>query len=491
MLLPTSDPLRSSLIYARVSRGRTCGVGGLTKSDSPDAAGVDGQANIGTAAGVRGRTFSTAPGATGVRGQATKTTGRTYGVSGETASAASGASGVFGEATGTSGGTSGVRGETHSGAWEAAGVLGKNLGTQGHGTGVRGEVETGIAGVMGYAKTLGHGVWGSTTSTSFESAGVYGLGNTTDSKCLGVYGQTFSSQGVGVRGRVEHPTGNTVGVHGVSASLDGIGVVGETTTDSTAGTPVGVKGVAVTGTGVMGVTSSDTGTAIHALCTSTAGTGTALRAQVSGIGGTAILAEVPVGGVGRALRVKGPSLFESDLDIDASVDIRDFLTVRGLTVTQSSTFSGLQVEGPLLVSGYASFPGGHGPHGGDVAEHLRAEKVEAGDVVVIGADGKLAPCSEEADTAVAGIVSTDPTVSVGNLQAGGGTAPLALVGVVPCKVDATKSPIKPGDLLVSSTTPGHAMKCTSKRPAAGTVIGKALEGLEKGTGVIQVLVTLR
>ena len=77
------------------------------------------------------------------------------------------------------------------------------------------------------------------------------------------------------------------------------------------------------------------------------------------------------------------------------------------------------------------------------------------------------------------------------LDEGTGAAPLALVGRVPCKVDATERPIKPGDLLVSSSTPGHAMKCTSKRPAAGTVIGKALEGLEKGTGVIQVLVTLR
>jgi hypothetical protein len=79
----------------------------------------------------------------------------------------------------------------------------------------------------------------------------------------------------------------------------------------------------------------------------------------------------------------------------------------------------------------------------------------------------------------------------GRLDDGEGVAPLALVGRVLCKVDATKAPIQPGDLLVSSGTPGHAMKCTSKRPAAGTVIGKALEPLASGTGTIQVLVTLR
>jgi hypothetical protein len=56
-------------------------------------------------------------------------------------------------------------------------------------------------------------------------------------------------------------------------------------------------------------------------------------------------------------------------------------------------------------------------------------------------------------------------------------------------VDAGYGSIRPGDLLTTSPTPGRAMRADDPRP--GTVIGKALEGLESGTGVIRVLVMLR
>lgn len=68
-------------------------------------------------------------------------------------------------------------------------------------------------------------------------------------------------------------------------------------------------------------------------------------------------------------------------------------------------------------------------------------------------------------------------------------APIALAGRVPTKVDAGYGSIRVGDLLTTSPTPGHAMRADDPEP--GTVIGKALEGLETGTGSILVLVTLR
>ena len=67
--------------------------------------------------------------------------------------------------------------------------------------------------------------------------------------------------------------------------------------------------------------------------------------------------------------------------------------------------------------------------------------------------------------------------------------PMAVVGVVPAKVSAENGPIVPGDLLVTSNTPGHAMR--ADRPEAGTIVGKALEPLLAGTGQIRVLVTLQ
>ncbi len=51
--------------------------------------------------------------------------------------------------------------------------------------------------------------------------------------------------------------------------------------------------------------------------------------------------------------------------------------------------------------------------------------------------------------------------------------------------------IAAGDLLVSSSTPGHAMKGTDRSRMLGAVVGKALEPLREGNGVIQVLVTLQ
>lgn len=65
---------------------------------------------------------------------------------------------------------------------------------------------------------------------------------------------------------------------------------------------------------------------------------------------------------------------------------------------------------------------------------------------------------------------------------------LALVGVVPVKVTTENGPIEPGDLLVSSSTPGRAMRCSEPRDCRGAIIGKALEPLREGVGVIRMLV---
>ena len=78
-----------------------------------------------------------------------------------------------------------------------------------------------------------------------------------------------------------------------------------------------------------------------------------------------------------------------------------------------------------------------------------------------------------------------------------GLVPLALAGVVPVKVSAENGAIRPGDLLTSASLPGHAMRAQSVDVAGialhrpGTIIGKALGGLEAGTGTIKVLVSLQ
>ena len=70
--------------------------------------------------------------------------------------------------------------------------------------------------------------------------------------------------------------------------------------------------------------------------------------------------------------------------------------------------------------------------------------------------------------------------------------PLGVVGVIPTKVCDEGGPIARGDLLVSSSRPGHAMKADPSLLGFGMVLGKALEEFRGGeTGFIKVLVSVR
>jgi hypothetical protein len=145
--------------------------------------------------------------------------------------------------------------------------------------------------------------------------------------------------------------------------------------------------------------------------------------------------------------------------------------------------------------------GGFQPGGADFAESMAAtgdrSKYAAGDLLMIdpGANRHVALAEQPYSTLVAGIYSTRPgmlgTTRKIDEPASGNEIPLAVVGIVPCKATAENGPIQIGDLLVTSLTPGHAMKGTDRSRMLGAVVGKALEPLPKGAGVIQVLVTLQ
>jgi hypothetical protein len=120
-----------------------------------------------------------------------------------------------------------------------------------------------------------------------------------------------------------------------------------------------------------------------------------------------------------------------------------------------------------------------------------------GDVLVISPDSDraLAISSEPYSTTVAGVYSTKPGL-LGSQHSQNATQPnteipLAVIGIVPCKASAENGPFHRGDLLVTSSTPGYAMKATDRSRMLGAIVGKALSTLESGTGVIEVLVTLQ
>jgi len=137
------------------------------------------------------------------------------------------------------------------------------------------------------------------------------------------------------------------------------------------------------------------------------------------------------------------------------------------------------------------YAGGTEVPSSDIAEYIPVtEDVEPGTVMIIGENGVLQVSTIAYDTRVAGIVSTHPGVSLGTKDTGNpGEEQIAIAGRVPCKVDATKTPIHAGDLLTTSDKPGHAMKATDAK--IGTVVGKAMGTIENGTGVIEVLVMLQ
>ena len=137
--------------------------------------------------------------------------------------------------------------------------------------------------------------------------------------------------------------------------------------------------------------------------------------------------------------------------------------------------------------------------GGDYAESVDVtgdrKKYEPGDVLVIDPNtpGKFLKSADPYSSSVSGIYSTKPG-TVGRRQVTAKSpdeVPMAVVGIVPAKVSAENGAIRPGDLLVSSSKIGYAMKGTDRSQMLGAVIGKALGSLDSGTGVIEVLVTLQ
>lgn len=138
--------------------------------------------------------------------------------------------------------------------------------------------------------------------------------------------------------------------------------------------------------------------------------------------------------------------------------------------------------------------------GADLAEPFRvgaSPRIEPGMVLSIDPahPGELRVADSAYDRAVAGIASGANGIRTGiTLQQeetiAGGSVPVALSGRVYCLADASTGAIEPGDLLTSSSTPGHAMRVADPDRAHGAILGKAMTALESGRGHVLVLVTL-
>ncbi len=160
--------------------------------------------------------------------------------------------------------------------------------------------------------------------------------------------------------------------------------------------------------------------------------------------------------------------------------------------------SKLDVAGDIAVSGNALISGNIAARYQDVAEWVPSrQQIAAGTVVILDVTqtNAVSPSRRAYDTLIAGVVSARPGLILG--EAGKDKVMVATTGRVMVKVDASRHPIKIGDLLVTSSEFGVAMKSLPIRVGGrqihrpGTIIGKALEPLSGGQGKILVLLSLQ
>jgi hypothetical protein len=425
--------------------GTSYGVYG--QSDSTAGNGVYGQNNSATGAGVYGRNIATGGSAYGVYGVSLSTTG----------------AGVYGYAV-----------ETATGGNPTYGVYGRSDGDNGHG--VHGEATATV--------TAAYGVYGKSYSTA--GYGVFGANSATSGTTYGVYGQSDSTAGYGMYGYNSATSGTTYGVYGQS--------------DSAAGT--GVYGLAAAGNGVYGQSSAGARSGVYGRNTATSGATVGVYGVSDSSGGFGVAGHATStgGGVGIGAWSSAGNLIEAYAGNYPSGNRRFYVEQDGDVYADGGYNCGRSISdsaGDLDESEIEPCLKDDSP--ADFAEMLpAAPALEAGDVLVIGADGVLARSSQAYQSNAVGVYSSQPSY-VGNSRywGQGGYVPLAVSGVVPVKASAENGAIRPGDLLTTSATPGHAMRASPLTLngvtfyPSGVLVGKALAGLESGTGVILMLVTLQ
>lgn len=180
--------------------------------------------------------------------------------------------------------------------------------------------------------------------------------------------------------------------------------------------------------------------------------------------------------------------FEGNVKVSGSVDVIGGMHTKGNHVC----------DGDLHTRGNHTVDGDIQLSGADYAEDFDISDLEGaspGTVMVLDDSGGVRVSDQAYDRRVAGVISGaggyKPAVILDRQSTGTDRRPLALMGKVYCKVDASDVPVAIGDLLTTSATPGHAMKAENPMQAFGAVIGKALRPLAGGRGLVPILVALQ
>lgn len=307
----------------------------------------------------------------------------------------------------------------------------------------------------------------------------------------------------------------------ITVSTVGNGIAGNFKVDRTTGTSAAVKGevnsqFANFGTaGIYGVSSGTGGYAGLFHASNTSGNGPALLAIADGNGngitanasnsgdgiettvdgtGNAIYAWVPNFATGRAARFTNFNTANTNPVITAEQRSGGSIAVFRAGSTPANVAR-------IDAAGKGFFNGGTQNSGADLAEAFDVEgnssEYEPGDILIISTDSDrtVEKSSKPYSNLVAGVYATKPGVLLTeeNIESELiGKVPMGVIGVIPTKVCLEGGKIKRGDLIVTSSISGVAMKANLKKVKIGQVIGKALQDYDQnGIGKIKILVNIK
>ncbi len=326
------------------------------------------------------------------------------------------------------------------------------------------------AGTGTWQPPAGESLWESCTGGICYDAGVVGIGTTTPSTATALDVVTSATNAIkgqggtnGIRGE-----GSTAGVVGAGGTR---GVLGT-------GTSWGVHGSSTGGTGVKG--ESTTGIGVNAISDGTTTSHPALYAANTNGAGIAVFSTCTSTDANMVVVNKGSGDILKGFSGPTGGDLVFRVENDGRT-----SVSVLQITG-----------------GADLSEqfdvHAAGTEIRPGMVVCIDPDapGRLLLSTRAYDRTVAGVISgaggIQPGMRMGQRgSVADGRQPIALTGRVYVYADASQGAIRPGDLLTTSDTPGHAMRVADHARGQGAILGKAMTALSEGTGLVLVLVSLQ
>lgn len=235
-------------------------------------------------------------------------------------------------------------------------------------------------------------------------------------------------------------------------------------------------------------------------------TGHAIEATAHG-SGNGIYAHTTITSTGRAAMFSKTSpgsieaVYIADEGIGSALRVHHKGSSGNILVLQTGAAATGVTVARVNKNGRGFFDDGTQVGGADLAEAFdvtgNRNQYETGDVLVIatGKDRAVEKSTMPYSNLVAGVYATKPGVLLTEEHIDSDISdkvPMGVIGVIPTKVCLEGGAIKRGDMLVTSSQPGVAMKADLNLIKTGQVIGKALQDYEgQGVAKINVLVSVK